>query len=67
MPVAVDRYEDYALDFGQLDEVYLNLALQRIGVTGLPVLKAQKVSVGKLDNNRFDRGFKGMIETRKRK
>lgn len=67
MPVAVDRFENYSLDFGQLDEVYLNLAFQRLGITTLPVLKAQKASVGKLDNSKFDRGFKGMIENRKRK
>ena len=60
-------FEDYSKDFGQLDEVYLNKALQKLGVTNLPVLKASKASMGTLDNSKFDRGFKGMIETRKRK
>jgi len=65
MPVAVDRYEDFSKDFGQIDEVYLNLAFQKLGITNLPVLKSQKAGVGTLNNSRFDRSFKGMIKTRK--
>ena len=64
---AVDLYEDYAHDWGQLTEVYLNQALVTLGVKSLPILKAQSASFGKLDNTRLDKGFKGMIETRKRK
>ena len=63
---AVDLYEDYAHDWGQLTEVYLNQALVTLGVKSLPILKAQSASIGKLDNTRLDQGFKGMIETRKR-
>ncbi|MDP4292528.1 MAG: hypothetical protein Q8908_15725, partial [Bacteroidota bacterium] len=57
----VTAYEDYSKDFGQLDEVYLNLALTTLGVKSLPILKAQKAGIGTLNNNRFDRSFKGMI------
>jgi len=64
---AVDLYEDYAHDWGQLTEVYLNQALMTLGVKSLPILKAQSASLGKLDNTRLDKGFKGMIETRIRK
>lgn len=68
MPVSLPSvFEDYSKDFGQLDEVYLNNALQKLGVTNLPVLKVSKASMGTLDNSKFDRGFKGMIETRKKK
>ena len=63
----VDLYEDGAHDWGQLTEVYLNQALVTLGVKSLPILKAQSASIGKLDNTRLDVGFKGMIETRKRK
>lgn len=67
LPVAVNMYEDYSKDFGQLDEVYLNQAFIKLGVKGLPILKAQKAGAGILNNSKFDRIFKGMIETRKRK
>ena len=60
----VDLYEDYTHDFGQLTEVYLNQALMTLGVKSLPILKAQSATVGKLDNSRFDKSFKGMIDTR---
>ena len=63
----VSLYEDYTHDYGQLTEVYLNQALTTLGVKSLPILKAQSASIGKLDNSRLDKGFKGMIETRKRK
>jgi len=64
---AVDLYEDYAHDWGQLTEVYLNQAFMTLGVKSLPILKAQSASIGTLDNTRLDKGFKGMIETRFRK
>jgi len=64
---AVDFYEDGAHDWGQLTENYLNQAFLTLGVKSLPILKAQNTSYGKLDNTKFDRGFKGMIETRLRK
>ncbi len=66
---SVDLYEDYKEDFGQLDEVYLNQACKSLGVTsGLPTLKAARVApVNLLYNSKFDRGFKGMIETRRKR
>jgi C-terminal processing protease CtpA/Prc len=63
----VSLYEDYKHDYGQLTEVYLNQALTTLGVKSLPILKAQSATIGKLNNTRLDRTFKGMIETRKRK
>jgi carboxyl-terminal processing protease len=67
MPVAVDLYEDFAHDFGDIAEVYLNAALVKLGVKSLPILKAQSASIGTLDNSKLERGFKGMIETRFKK
>jgi carboxyl-terminal processing protease len=64
IPTRFDKYEDLSLDYGMVQEVYLNNALQALNVTGLPVLKAMKASSGKLDNSRLDKVFKGMIETR---
>lgn len=64
---AVDLYEDYTHDFGQLDEVYLNQALIKLGVKSLPILKAQSASIGTLDNGKLDKSFKGMIDYRIKK
>ena len=67
MVPTVDKVEDYSKDYGQLDEAYLNAAFVQLGVKSLPVLKAQSASIGKLNNSKLDRGFKGMIELRKRR
>lgn len=64
---AIDMYEDYAHDYGDPAEVYLNQAFIKLGVKSLPVLKTQSASIGKLDNSKLDKGFKGMFELRKRK
>ena len=67
-PTVSIQYEDYSKNYGQLDEPLLNSALIKLGVKSLPIItKAQQASVSNFSNSKFDRGFKGMIETRKLK
>lgn len=67
-PTVSIQYEDYSKNYGQLDEPLLNSALIKLGVKSLPIItKAQQASVSNFTNSKFDRGFKGMIETRKLK
>jgi len=67
-PSVTIQYEDFSKNYGQLDEPFLNAALIKLGVKSLPIItKAQQASVSSFTNSKFDKRFKGMIETRKLK
>jgi C-terminal processing protease CtpA/Prc len=62
------QYEDFSKDYGQIDEPFLYQALVKLGVKSLPIVpKAQKASIANFAKSKFNRGFKGMIETRMKK
>jgi len=67
LSVNVDMYEDLTKDWGKLDEAYLNQAFMTLGVKSLQLAKSQKAISAPLYSSKSVRGFKGMIEYRKKK